>query len=102
MHRSPAPRSTPNAPETTLHRDELCASEREGGECPQTSESKRQKIPKVMPSKKLEYNRTYIAKRRAHAAIQLREIKKYLLETPDQLDVLKQISELKKRINETK
>lgn len=102
LNRSLAPRSSPTAPKITLHIDELRTSEREGSECPQASESKPQKVPKVVLSKKLEYNRTYVAKRRARAAIQLKDIKKYLLETPDQLDVLKQISELKKRINETK
>jgi hypothetical protein len=59
------------------------------------------RAPAEASTKKLEYNRIYKAKKRALATAQLKAIKKWL-DDPRQLDPLKIMAELKKRVSDAK
>lgn len=58
------------------------------------------KLSTEAAQRKLEYNRNYMAKKRANTRAKLKKIKRWILEEPEMFDPLRQMEILKKLINE--
>lgn len=93
IHRSPSPQRSRQEPGSNATDKHECKSK-------QKPVAARRKLSAEAIQRKLEYNRNYMAKKRAHMRTKLREIKKWMLDEPDMIDPLRQMEALKKMVNE--